>query len=108
MRKVLEGVNRYNKYNEHMDAIKGCLDVLEVDISFPWLYGATGQAFVLNMNADVFVDAAQVWDIDSLFALGPNLGWQIDRLQVEHKVALELAPEVFEQAQRTAWDFARD
>ncbi len=88
MKKELPGVNRYNLYNEHMDCIKGCLDFLGVDLSFPWLYGGTGQAFVLNMNANVNVDAAQVWDIDTLFSLGPNLGWRAERLYVDHETAL--------------------
>jgi hypothetical protein len=38
MGKVVHGLNRHNRYNEHMDCIKGCLDFLGVDISFPWIY----------------------------------------------------------------------
>jgi hypothetical protein len=108
MKKVLQGLNRYNLYNEHMDCVKGCLDCLGQDITFPWLYGGTGQAFVLNMNANVFVDAAQAWDIDTLFALGPNLGWQTERLYVEHEEALQMSDQAFQEAQLKAWDFVVD
>jgi hypothetical protein len=71
------------------------------------LYGGTGNAFVLNMNDTVFVDCAQAWDISMLFDLAPNLGFTVERLTVEHEVALTLPADVFLQKQRDAFDFVR-
>ena len=105
--KKLAGLQWRQRYNEHMGCIKGCLDYLGVDISFPWLYGGTGQAFVLNMNDTVFVYCAQAWDISALFELGPNLGWRTERIFVDHSVAKELPRDQLLEKQREAWDFVR-
>jgi hypothetical protein len=77
------------------------------DLSYPWLYGGTGNAFVLNMNDTVFVDCAQVWDIDTLFDLAPNLGFTVEQFKVEHKVALEMPDDEFRRKQREAFDFVQ-
>jgi hypothetical protein len=88
--KKLPGLQSHQRYNEHMGCIQGCLDYLGIGISFPWLYGGTGNAFVLNMNDTVFVDCAQAWDTSMLFDLAPNLGFTVERSAVEHPVALEM------------------
>ncbi len=106
MRK-LEGLKWHPRYNEHMGCIKGCLDYLGIDVSFPWLYGGTGNAFVLNMNDTAFVDAAQEWDVSMLFDLAPNLGYTVERLTVEHEVALAMPDDAFRQKQREAFDWIR-
>jgi hypothetical protein len=90
-----------------MSCIKSCLDYLGIDLSHPWLYGGTGNAFVLNMNDTVFVDCAQAWDIDTLFDLAPNLGFSVERFRVEHQVALEMPDDEFRQKQREAFHFVR-
>jgi hypothetical protein len=90
-----------------MGCIKGCLDYLGIDVSFPWLYGGTGNAFVLNMNDTVFVDCAQEWDISMLFDLAPNLGFTVEQFKVEHSIALEMPDDLFLQKQREAFDFIR-
>jgi hypothetical protein len=56
--KILEGLTGHRQYNEHMGCVKRCLEYLGRDTSLPWLYGGTTNAFVLNMNDTVFVDAA--------------------------------------------------
>jgi hypothetical protein len=90
-----------------MGCIKGCLEYLDIDVSFPWLYGGTGNAFVLNVNETVFVDCAQAWDISMLFDLAPNLGFTVERLTVQHEAALEMPDDLFREKQREAWDFVR-
>jgi hypothetical protein len=105
--KKLEGLKWYPRYNEHMGCTKGCLDYLGIDIPFPWLYGGTGSAFVLNMNATAFVDAAQAWDISMLFDLAPNLGYTVERFTVEHEAALAMPGDVFLRKQREAFDWVR-
>ena len=105
--KELEGLKWHSRYNEHMGCTKGCLDYLGIDVSFPWLYGGTGNAFVLNMNDTAFVDAAQVWDISMLFDLAPNLGYTVERFTVEHEAAVAMPDDAFLQKQREAFDWVR-
>jgi hypothetical protein len=105
--KKLPGLQSHQRYNEHMGCIQGCLDYLGIGISFPWLYGGTGNAFVLNMNDTVFVDCAQAWDTSMLFDLAPNLGFTVERFAVEHPVALEMPDDLFLQKQREAFDLVR-
>ena len=103
----LEGLRWHQRYNEHMGCMKGCLDYLGVEVSFPWLYGATGNAFVLNMNDTAFVDCAQAWDTSMLFDLAPNLGFTVEQFAVEHAIAIEMPHDLFRQKQRAAWDLVR-
>ena len=105
--KKLEGLKWYPRYNEHMGCTKGCLDYLGIDLSFPWLYGGTGNAFVLNMNDTAFVDAAQEWDISMLFDLAPNLGYTVERFTIKHEAALKMSNDLFLQKQREAFDWIR-
>lgn len=103
----LEGLSWHQRFNEHMGCIKGCLDYLGIERSFAWLYGGTGQAFVLNVNETVFVDCALAWDTRMLFDLAPNLGFTVERLAVEHAAALGMPDDEFLQKQREAWDWVR-
>jgi hypothetical protein len=103
----LEGLQWQKQFNEHMGCIKGCLDYLGIERSFPWLYGGTGHAFVLNVNETVFVDCALAWNALPLFDLAPNLGFTVERLAVEHPVAREMPDAEFLQKQLEAWDFVR-
>ncbi len=104
---TLEGLTWHQRFNEHMGCIKGCLDYLGIEITFPWLYGGTGHAFVLNMNDTAFVDAAQEWDISMLFDLAPNLGFTVERFAVPHRVAVDMPDDAFRAKQREAWGFVR-
>jgi hypothetical protein len=105
--KELEGLRWHRRYNEHMGCIKGCLDYLGIALSFPWLYGGTGNAFVLNMNETAFVDCAQAWDTSMLFDLAPHLGYAVEHFVVEHPQALAMADDLFLEKQREAWDWVR-
>ncbi len=105
--KKLAGLRWQQRFNEHMGCLKGCLDYLGINLSFPWLYGGTGQAFVLNMNDTVFLDCGQEWDIAMLFDLAPNLGFTVEQLVVKHAVARCMPAEPFRQKQREAWDLIR-
>ena len=105
--KTLEGLNWRQIYDEHMGCTKAVLDYLGVDVSLPWLFGGTGNAFVLNMNDTVFVDAAQAWDTSMLFDLAPNLGYTVERFHVDHETSLAMPESDFRAKQREAYDFVR-
>jgi hypothetical protein len=105
--KTLEGLRWQQRYNEHMGCVKGCLDYLGIGVSFPWLFGCTGHAFALNMNATVFVDCALAWDGQMLLDLAPNLGYRVESIMYDHSVARDAPEDVMRQWQREAWDFVR-
>ena len=105
--KKQDGLQWRVRYDEHMGCIKGCLDYLGIDVSFPWLYGGTAHASVLNMNDTVFVDCATAWDTASLYNLYPNLGFKRDGLHYDPGRDDSASPERFRQKQREAWDFVR-
>jgi hypothetical protein len=50
MKKVIENLKYRPLWISHIGCIKACLDYLDSDISLPWLFGATGHAFVLNIH----------------------------------------------------------
>jgi hypothetical protein len=83
------------------------LDYLGVDVSFPWLYGGTGNAFAINMNDTTFVDAALAWDTQSLFERAPNLGFTRGGFTHDPGQGEDTSAELFLEAQRQAWDFVR-
>jgi hypothetical protein len=105
--KMLEGLKPHGQYNEHMGCVKRCLEYLGQDTSLPWLFGGTTNAFVLNMNDTVFVDAALAWASETLFELAPNLGFKRDGVVHDPGRGEISSPERFLQAQRAAWDFVR-
>jgi hypothetical protein len=105
--KVLEGLKPNRQYNEHMGCVKSCLDFLGREISYPWLYGGTTNAFVLNVNDTVFVDAALAWASETLFDLAPNLGFVRDGVKHDPGRGEPTAPDIFTPKQREAWEFAQ-
>ena len=105
--KKLEGLQWHMRAAEHLGCVKGCLDFLDIDISFPWLYGGTGHAFVINIQQDINVVAPLGWDTRMLFDLAPNLGYTVDRLHMDHFDALAVSPQAYEEKQREAWDRVR-
>jgi hypothetical protein len=90
-----------------MGCVKRCLEYLGQDLSLPWLFGGTTNAFVLNMNDTVFVDAALSWASEALFELAPNLGFRRDGVVHDPGRGEITDPDLFRQKQREAWEFVR-
>ena len=105
--KRLEGLEWHLRYAEHAGNTKSCLDFLGVDVSEPWLYGGTAQAFVINIEESVNVTGPIAWDIDVAFGLTPNVGFTVERLLVAHEIAKDMPLPAFREEQRTAWDWVR-
>jgi hypothetical protein len=80
-----------------MGCIKGCLEYLESDVSFPWLYGGTGHAFIINVHEVVCPSGPTAWHTEMLFKLGRNVGYTIDGIW---------GPAT-EEKQQAAWDKLR-
>ena len=101
--KELEGLRIRQRSVERLGCIKGCLEYLGSDVSFPWLYGGTGHAFIISLDPGVDVSSPDSWNHQPQFDLGRNLGYRIEGFSVwkpDHE-------DVFPQRQREAWDFVR-
>ncbi len=103
--KKIPGLEWRQHYNEHMGCIKGCLESLGIQTSLPWLFGATGHAFVLNMKEDVDLECPLGWDYRTIHALAPNVGYRVEQLDT----ALGIAPTAEELVvkRKEAWDLIR-
>jgi hypothetical protein len=99
----LEGLRIRKRSVERLGCIKGCLEYLGSDVSFPWLYGGTGHAFIISLDPGVDVSSPDSWDHQPQFDLGPNLGYVIDGFSV----VKEEAGDAFPDRQREAWEFVR-
>ena len=75
--KVLEGL-RYPSGHAalHIACLQGCLDYLGAGLSYSWLCGGTGHAFIINIHAEVDVQGTNDWGPQMLFELAPNLGYR--------------------------------
>jgi len=74
--------------NLHLACIKGALDYLGMDISAPWLAGATGHAFVIHIEEGVCLSSvwsamADSYRTGEMARLGQNVGYELDYRQVE-------------------------
>ena len=101
--KQLSNLHIRQRSVERLGCIKGCLEYLGSDISFPWLYGGTGHAFIISLDPGVDVSSPDSWDHQPQFDLGANLGYRVDGFSV-WKPDFE---NVFPKKQREAWDFTR-
>lgn len=77
MHKTLEGLEWKPGKVSHIGCIKGCLDYLAHDISWEWLYGGCGHAFVININPTLCPSGPTAWNYEMLFRLGKNLGYKV-------------------------------
>jgi len=101
--KELEGLRIRQRSVERLGCIKGCLEYLGSDVSFPWLYGGTGHAFIISLDPGVDVSSPDSWNHQPQFDLGANLGYTVDGFSVWKPNA----EDTFSQKQREAWDFVR-
>jgi hypothetical protein len=101
--KELSGLRIRQRSVERLGCIKGCLEYLGSDVSFPWLYGGTGHAFIISLDPGVDVSSPDSWNHQPQFDLGANLGYSVDGFSV----LKEEAGDAFPEKQREAWDFVR-
>jgi hypothetical protein len=101
--KELVGLRIRQRYVERLGCIKGCLEYLGSQVSFPWLYGGTGHAFIISLDPGIDVSSPDSWDHRPQYVLGRNLGYVIDGLSVWKPAA----GAAFPAKQREAWDFVR-
>ncbi|MGD1993304.1 MAG: hypothetical protein PVI59_08935 [Anaerolineae bacterium] len=99
--KKLEGLKWVPRWVSHLGCVEGCLDYLGVNVSDAWLFGATGHAFVINVDEVVCPSGPTSWDTEMLFRLGKNVGYDVGGV-----FGLRSTGDLM-QKQRQAWDHVR-
>ena len=103
MSKQIDDLRGRPRWVSHLGCVKGCLDYLGSDISWAWLYGGTGHAFVINIHEVVCPSGPTAWNTEPIcFDLPPNLGHQLAEVR-GYKMAPDFTPK-----QEQAWDFVRE
>jgi len=102
--KKLVGLHICQRIVERLGCLKGCLEYLGRKISFPWLYGGTGHAFIISLDPGVDVSSPDSWNTQVMYDLTPNLGFVVDGLFAWKPDAGEAFPE----RQREAWNYVRE
>ncbi|MCX7022831.1 MAG: hypothetical protein NTW26_11290 [bacterium] len=101
MAKFLDNLRWQRMWVSHLGALKGCLDYLGLNVSEPWLFGATGHAFILNIHETVCPSGPTAWNTHPLRELGKNLGYT-----AEGVFALK-GDSDFAEKQKSAWEMVR-
>lgn len=81
----------------HLGCLDGCFEYYGLEISKPWLYGATGHGFIINIATDVCPSGPTAWNTSMIFQLTRNLGAAIAGIMAWKKDA------DFSQKQEAAW-----
>jgi len=103
MAKKLEGLKWQPSWISHMGCLKGCLEHIGSDMSWGWLYGATGHAFVLNVHEGLCPSGPTAWNGGTMLCeLAPNAGILSDQ-----SLAFKNSDD-FRDGQRRAFEFVRD
>lgn len=100
---TLDGYRWQQRYIAQLGCHKAALDFLGADVSFPWLYGGTGYAFVANVQAGIDPAGPTCWNWQAMFPLCRNLGYVVEGFSIERKAA----GDDFPRLQREAWDMVR-
>lgn len=98
MGKNLEPLYWKPMWATHLGSIKGCLDHLNIPVSEAWLMGATGQAFLMNIDSRVTAGGPTAWNTEMMVNLGSNLGYVI------HGICAWKSEENFLEKQKLAWE----
>ena len=89
-------------WTSHIGCLKGCADYLGLDLSLPWIYGATGHAFLLNMHELDCPSGPTAWKPFRFLELCRNLG-----IHVDHVMRFK-GDGKFEEVQEAGWELVRN
>ena len=102
MKKEIEGLRWRPRWVSHLGCVKGCLEYLGSDVSWAWLFGGTGHAFILNIHEVVCPSGPTAWNCGPLlFDFPPNLGYSLVGIHGDKG-----APD-FAAKQKAAWALVR-
>ncbi|CAG7643728.1 hypothetical protein PAESOLCIP111_04539 [Paenibacillus solanacearum] len=100
-RSVLDRLRWKPMWVSHLGSMKGCLDYLNIPVTEAWLMGATGHAFLLNMDSRATAAGPTAWNNERLMRLASNVGCVIHAVR-----GWESAPD-FHTRQQLAWDHTK-
>ena len=101
MGKTLNNLKWKPLWTSHIGCIKGCIDYLKMDISLPWIFGATGHAFIMNMHKLDCPSGPTAWNFARYLELVKNVGLEIDLISGFKK------EEGFKDKQKKSWDMVK-
>ncbi len=81
---VINGLKQPPFNNTLMGAMRGVLDLPNVPASDAFLYGVTGQAFLMNIHRQLCPSGPYCWNQTPFFGLAANLGIRIADLGFYH------------------------
>ncbi|NLI00708.1 MAG: BtrH N-terminal domain-containing protein [Chthonomonadales bacterium] len=81
---VIEGLKQAPFNYTLMGAVRGALDHYGVPVSDAYLYGATGQAFMMNIHRELCPSGPYCWNRDPFFRLLANVGIAVTELGFHH------------------------
>lgn len=99
--KKLEGLEFVPHWVSHLGCLDGCLRYLGLDVSTPWLFGATGHAFVINIEEGLCPSGPTAWNTTMIDELAPNIGLGVEEIFARKE------DEDFEEKKEEAWRFVR-
>ncbi len=88
-------------YVSHLGCLDGCFEFFGMEISKPWLYGATGHGFIINIATDLCPSGPTAWNTAMIFQQSRKLGAEIDGIMAWKKDA------DFSQKQEQAWNLIK-
>ncbi len=100
--KKVDNLHWGNKYDDELGSIRGCIDYLGLTISDSWLYGATGAAFLLNIDETVHPKSVVVWNKQRFYDLCRNLSFQVEAIWSNK------SDRDFHEKQKLIWDKVRE
>ncbi len=99
--KKLENLFFKPYFVSHLGCLGGCFEYYGLDISKPWLFGATGHGFIINIATDMCPSGPTAWNTSMILQLAQNLGAEIDGI-IAWKTDAD-----FSKKQKEAWNFIR-
>ncbi|MCX5674966.1 MAG: hypothetical protein NTX87_08155 [Planctomycetota bacterium] len=102
MIKQLDGLRWKPAWISHLGCLAGCAAYLGVEVSRPWLYGATGHAFLINIHPEVCPSGPTCFKSEFIAQLAANAGLRVARGIVAHRSQPDFAAR-----QEEAWTYVR-
>ena len=85
----------------HLGCLDGCFEYYGMEISKPWLYGATGHGFILNIETNMCPSGPTAWNTAMIFQQSRKLGAEIDGIMAWKKEGN------FSEKQEQAWNLIK-
>jgi hypothetical protein len=97
----LKGLEWTPAWTSHIGCMHGCSKYLDLGLSLPEVFGATGHAFIINVHEQLCPSGPTAWKSGMLSDLSPNIG-------LRQEVIFGFRGEGnFKKLQKESWKFVR-